>query len=598
MRSGGTGILAALSVLLLAAFVAGEGRFFWVAVGAVVVASGVLAAALWGLLPRPTLSAAGVICVAALAAFTLWAGASLLWSAAPDRSWDFLNRMLVYLAFLTLGTFVRSRRFEDVLAGLLGALVGWALVEKVFALDDGRRARLNEPVGYWNTLGLLAATSLPLALRLARRPLAVLLVYGSVVAILLTQSRGALLLGALACAGWLVLERERYEPALRLAVAVPPAVAVGVFGLLLGGISEDAQPHADRLRDGLWLGLALVVGGGVVLALARLDVPEARRGRVLRAAFVAIAPVAAVAVLVIGVRAALDFSDPVTPESPGRVLAGSSNNRAQWWQEAAHGFADNPFAGNGAAAFQVTHRRYRESNVEVREPHSFPLQLLSETGLVGFALFGVAVGTAVVAVRRERALLFVVGLFAVGVLYDIHWDFTAAGALAFASLGSLLARGERAGGREPLWAAGVVALALAALYSLSAPWLADRKLDDAYAAIAAGDLQSASDAADRARALDPVSVEPLFALGFIQDAAGQFDRAREFYARAVEVQPENREAWFQLGRLEYEFKRYDDAYIRFNRMYALDPHGPHVAYVNATACRLNRNVKCPPGYER
>jgi tetratricopeptide (TPR) repeat protein len=295
------------------------------------------------------------------------------------------------------------------------------------------------------------------------------------------------------------------------------------------------------------------------------------------------------------VRAVLDFSDPVTPESPGRFTEGSGNNRAQWWEEAARGFADNPVVGNGAGAFQVTHRRYRESAVEVREPHSLPLQLLSETGLVGFALFAGAVVAAGLAVRRdERALLFVVALFGLGVLYDIHWDFTAAGGVAFATLGALLAGGWKEGGRESLWAAGVAALALAGVYSLTAPWLADRRIDEAYRAINQGDLALANDKARQARTLNPTSVEPLFALGFVQDALGQFFYAREYYARAVEVQPENREAWFLLGRLEYEVKRYQDAYERFNRMYALDPHGPHVVWVQRAECKLNPTVKCPP----
>ena len=90
-----------------------------------------------------------------------------------------------------------------------------------------------------------------------------------------------------------------------------------------------------------------------------------------------------------------------------------------------------------------------------------------------------------------------------------------------------------------------------------------------------------------ARTLNPTSVEPLFALGFIQDALGQFFYAREYYARAIEVQPENRETWYLLGRLEYEVKRYQDAYVRFNRMYALDPHGPHVEWVEMARCKLN-----------
>jgi hypothetical protein len=590
MRGGGTGILAALTILLAAALLAGEEWLFWVGAGAVLAAAALLAAALWGLVPRPTLTLAGAVSVALFCAFALWTAASVLWSAAPDRSWDSLNRTFVYLAFLALGLFVGprlERRYEKVLAALLGLVVGWALVEKVLALDDGRRARLNEPIGYWNTLALLAASAIPLALRLARRLPAVLLVYGSVVAIVLTQSRGGLLLAALAGAGWVALERERYEPTFRLAVAVPPALAVGAFGLALDGISVDQQPHSERLADGLWLGLSLLLGAALVVGLALVDMPEPRRRVALRGALTVVVPVTVVAVAVVGVRAAMNFSEPVTPEGPGRVFEGSSNNRAQWWQEAAHGFADHPVTGNGAGAFQVTHRRYRDSNVEVREPHSLPLQLLSETGLVGFALFAAVVVAAALAVRRERALLFVVGLFGLAVLYDIHWDFTAAAAVAFASLGVLLARGERPVGRAPLWTAGVVALALAGLYSLGAPWLADRRLDDAFSAIARGDFGTAADQADRARALDPVSVEPLFALGFVEDAQGQFDRARDYYVRATEVQPENRETWFQLGKLEYDVGRYQDAYGRFNRMYALDPHGPNVEWVEKARCKIN-----------
>ena len=223
----------------------------------------------------------------------------------------------------------------------------------------------------------------------------------------------------------------------------------------------------------------------------------------------------------------------------------------------------------------------------MRAPHSLPLQLLTETGLVGFALFAGAAVAAGLAIRRERALVLVLALFAVGVLYDIHWDFTAAGAVAFATLGVLLPRGERVGRREPLWAAGVAALALAGVYSLAAPWLAERRIDQAYEAIDAGDLATGAERARSARTLNPTSVEPLFALGFVEFARGQFDRAREHYARATEVQPENREAWFQLGMLEYEVERFEDAYVRFNRMYALDPHGPHVVWVERARCKIN-----------
>jgi tetratricopeptide (TPR) repeat protein len=145
--------------------------------------------------------------------------------------------------------------------------------------------------------------------------------------------------------------------------------------------------------------------------------------------------------------------------------------------------------------------------------------------------------------------------------------------------------------------AAVAALALAGVYSLAAPWLAERRVGEAYDALAAGELAVAADRARDARSLNPTSVEPLFALGDIAFAQGQFDRAREQYVRATEVQPANRETWFRLGQLEYEVERYQDALVHFDQMYVLDPHGPHVNWVNGTRCKLNRNVPCPRGFE-
>ena len=85
MRSGGNAVLAALGILLAAALVLGQGRFFWVGVGAVVCAACVLGASLWGLLPRPVLTRAGAVCLALFGAFALWSLAvdSLVGGARP-----------------------------------------------------------------------------------------------------------------------------------------------------------------------------------------------------------------------------------------------------------------------------------------------------------------------------------------------------------------------------------------------------------------------------------------------------------------------------------------------------------------------------------
>ena len=592
MRRGDHVVLAVLALLVAAALAGGEARLAWVGSATVVGAVAALAAAFAGFAARPSLGPAGALSLLFFVAFAAWIGVSILWSAMPDRSWEYLNRSLIYLGFLVLGLLAGRRRLGDVLAALLGGLLVWALLVKVLALEDGRRARLHEPIGYWNTLGLVAAMAVPLALRLRSVLLRALLVYAAVVVVLLTQSRGALALAIAAAAVWLwrVPERRR-DAGWSLLASVPPAVLVGAFGLSLSGVADDGQPYSERLTAGLFLGIALLVGAVVAVVVARLE----PRPAALRYAVYGVVPLAVAASVFVGVRAAQDFDEPVTPESPTRFGEGSSNNRAQWWGEAWEGFVDEPIAGNGAGAFQVTHRRYRESNVEVREPHSLPLQLLSETGVVGFLLFGgAAVAAALAAWHREPELVLVPASFLAGSLFDIHWDFVAAGALAFATLGALLREGELPATREPLLAAGMVALALAAVYSIAAPLLGERRVDDAFDALTRGEFAAALEKTRQARALNPVSIEPLLARGYIEEARGRFNEAREAYIAATEVQPENREGWFRLGMLEYDVQRYQDAFDRFNRMYALDPRGPHVLWVQRAHCKLDRSVECPP----
>src|SRR5207302_137430 len=72
----------------------------------------------------------------ALVAFVAWQGVSIGWSVLPDRSWDYLNLGLVYLAFaacgVAVGGLVPLRSVAGVLAVVLGATVVWALLGKVF----------------------------------------------------------------------------------------------------------------------------------------------------------------------------------------------------------------------------------------------------------------------------------------------------------------------------------------------------------------------------------------------------------------------------------------------------------------------------------
>ena len=103
--------------------------------------------------------------------------------------------------------------------------------------------------------------------------------------------------------------------------------------------------------------------------------------------------VAVVAVVVGGVFAAGSFTSSSPVESgSGRYTSAGSNFRWEWWQQAWHGWAGHRLAGTGAGSFHVTNLRYRGSFLdETTEPHSLPLQFLSEAGIVGLVLLLVAV---------------------------------------------------------------------------------------------------------------------------------------------------------------------------------------------------------------
>ncbi len=118
---------------------------------------------------------------------------------------------------------------------------------------------------------------------------------------------------------------------------------------------------------------------------------------------------------------------------PARVLRTNSGNRWVWWEEAVDGFADRPVTGFGAGSFPVTHRRYRENRLEVLQPHSVPLEFLTETGLVGalLALGGLAllVLAAIRGVRarevgpeRAFACALLAGVFAWSLHIWVDWD--------------------------------------------------------------------------------------------------------------------------------------------------------------------------------
>jgi len=574
-----------------------QSRLFWIGAAAVVVAT-----VWWALRPR-RLSWAGGVFLAALGAFVLWQGASISWSIQSSRSWDYTNRGLVYLAFAAVGALlggVAPRRLAFAGAGLLGALFLWALAAKVIPglhSDYGRLARLRYPVGYWNELALLAAASVPLGLWLAggraldRRLRAggALLLYGALVVAVLTYSRVGIVLTVAAAVAWLVVDRDRLDSIGPLAVAWIAGAVVAAVALLLPGVSDDGQPHHVRVRDGLVFGAAFIAGALLVFFVVRFVLPRAADRRLVRGVVVALAGVVVAALAAAVVRAGgpadfvsnrwHEFSNPVSAQvgnSPKRLASASSSNRWRWWQEAWSAFVDHPADGTGAGTFGLTDRIERNTSLAVVEPHSAPLQDLSETGVVGFLLISAVVaGGAVAILGRERspaatALALGVAVCVAHSLVDIDWDYIAVQGPLFLTVGALA---SGAGGPAPrrrwVFGAAVGVCALAALYSLVSPWLAEHRVNAAYDALAREDFASARDEAQSAHALNPLAVEPLW----VWALAESNKKALQLYRQARDLEPKNPDTWYELGTFELDLHRPRDAYRDLNQSYTLDRYG-------------------------
>jgi hypothetical protein len=561
-------LAASLTLVGLALFFGGggdDGSLWWLGAGAAIAI--VVLGAVRGV-PRGWLS------LAPLAGLVVWLAASISWSWLPARSWNYADRGLVYLLFATLGLWLtgRTRGLALGLSALLGAVAVWALLGKVVppVYDYGAPgvARLRGPVGLWNQLALLGDFALPLALWRKRRS-GTLLAFVWLVALVLTYSRGGLATAALVVTAYLLFSDDRWESAATLlAAAVPAALVVGV-AFALPGVTSDGQSDATRWRDGLIFGAVLLAGAGAAAALA--GAPRPRNTPALRRALVAAGVLALAAVAVVGVLKAGSFGSGTSVGNGGaRFGSGASNFRTVWWHQAWRGWQGDKLTGTGGGTFHLTNLRFRSSYLdETTEPHSLPLQFLSETGVIGLALLVAACAFLLRgSLRRhgpELALALVLPAYLVHSLIDIDWDFAAASVPAFLVAGALV-------GREPfrrvpffatLAAAGVAALVIGVLVL---PWLGDRWSTDALGASPA----RAVTLAQRAESVDPLLVEPLWAKALAAEQRSRVQLAFDYYTQAVRRQPKNPQTWLLTGRFAFAQGCYQTAYTYLEKYTELD----------------------------
>ena len=122
--------------------------------------------------------------------------------------------------------------------------------------------------------------------------------------------------------------------------------------------------------------------------------------------------------------------------------------------------------------------------------------------------------------------------------------------------------------REPVWAFGALLLAATVVLSLAAPYVAQRKVDEAVA-------KRDPDLAAQAHSWNPVSILPLLTEAAIEEQLGDKRKARQLYREAVSTQPENPDAWIELGLFELDAANDPcSAFRALSTAYRLDRYDP------------------------
>ncbi len=357
-----------------------------------------------------------------LLAFSLLSALSIVWSVAPDGSWRDAARLLAYTAVFAAAVVLARlapRRWPAILGGVVVASVvvcGYALLTKSLPDDfpeANHFARLYEPFGYWNALGLTAATGaiccLWLGARRAGHALLSALAYPAMglllVTLLLAYSRGALLALAVGALVWFCLVPLRLRGAAVLLTGGLAAGAVAAWDFSNHALSSENVPIAESTSAGHELGaliIAMVVGlsltGVAIVFVTGRRAPSARTRHRAGAALLAV-----LAVLVLAFAGALAHSqrgftgsishafDTLTnthakvPNTAARLTAVASV-RAQYWDEALKVFKAHPVLGAGAEGYEVARLRYRTGLLPVKHAHGFVVQTLADLGIVGLLL--------------------------------------------------------------------------------------------------------------------------------------------------------------------------------------------------------------------
>jgi hypothetical protein len=544
-------------------------------------------------LSRPALVALG-----SLAALWVWALLSTTWAESADQALTEANRWLIYVSLFAVLVLLLRDDFLGrlVIYAATAAISAFALYVAVRLVAGGAGdmfllGRLNRPLGYVNgEAGYLLAGLWPLVALAERRrgALSALAVTGATLVmgvLLLCQSRAVLPALAVSMLFFLAFVPGRLRRAWILVfVAAGVLAAAGplldVYEVTRG---LDRPPPDETLRTaGTAILLCALAAGVLWLAADRLAAGWAGRLDRRRAQALAAVPLVAVVVVaaVAGVTATGDpvgkvraeYHDFVSLRTGGEGSSRFSTGggyRYDYWRVAWHEFTDRPLQGQGGGNYDAGYFRERRTTQDIRQPHSLPIQLLAELGLVGLGLlmlFLVALGFGLA--RRVRASgrdaderFLVVGAAGITIVWLVHttvdWLHLIPGVTGFAlAAGAVLVGpwrrpGERARHSGPLRRAAVLGAALLTLVgalTLGRYVLAERYRTSGQEALAS-DPERALARADDSLALNGESLPAYYLRAAALARAGRYQPARNALGEAIRREPHDFVPWALRGDL-------------------------------------------------
>ena len=120
----------------------------------------------------------------------------------------------------------------------------------------------------------------------------------------------------------------------------------------------------------------------------------------------------------------------------------------------------------------------------------------------------------------------------------------------------------------------------------------DGPLNLARMALAAGNLEDAFDNLGRAENIAPSDPRVAWVWGGAHQEDGAYEASEAAYLAVLDAFPEDRAAWFQLGRTRYLDQRYELAVEAFDRTLAIDPEHREAHYNRMLSLRaLGREVE-------